>query len=151
MGQNRAGCWWDLPVGAGRVWVDHGWGFVGQGAAGWRGTGQAAAGGPSQWVSGGWVGVALWGRERHGGAVRGVQRLTSTPAHTKAWAGRSSPILWRVSSSPAQLELFSPNNSSYPFPPTGTGKTLIAKAIAGEARVPFYQMAGRWAGPAGAG
>lgn len=25
----------------------------------------------------------------------------------------------------------------------GVGKTLIAKAIAGEARVPFYQMAGR--------
>lgn len=29
--------------------------------------------------------------------------------------------------------------------PAGTGKTLIAKAIAGEARVPFYQMAGRCA------
>jgi ATP-dependent Zn protease len=25
----------------------------------------------------------------------------------------------------------------------GVGKTLIAKAIAGEAQVPFYQMAGR--------
>lgn len=27
----------------------------------------------------------------------------------------------------------------------GVGKTLIAKAIAGQAQVPFYQMAGRWA------
>lgn len=25
----------------------------------------------------------------------------------------------------------------------GVGKTLVAKAIAGEAKVPFYQMAGR--------
>lgn len=29
--------------------------------------------------------------------------------------------------------------------PAGVGKTLVAKAIAGEAKVPFYQMAGRCA------
>ncbi len=43
-----------------------------------------------------------------------------------------------------------PSLHTLPMPATtrlqgdpGVGKTLIAKAIAGEAKVPFYQMAGR--------
>lgn len=72
------------------------------------------------------------GEGRASGAIRGAGRRPRGAAGAHLTAALCPALVPRPSST----------NPSLPILPTGVGKTLVAKAIAGQAAVPFYQMAG---------